>query len=417
MVRSAQIRHRFQNSLDMVAARPVFVDLTVPSGTNIAWSTMDSPTLGRHSSMYHRIELVQDEPSPLPSPLPRLMISVPPVEAKQVNNGNLLSPVLAGQHVPEPLDIKKLRRRALTRKITLVLPPSPLPAPRSPHLSPPALSPSPASTPQTALTFTADWDLQDNTFVFTPFETSHPLSAFSSSPTTKRSPVPDDVRSEVVTVAESVKRHVADRSPVSPPTSPGSSISTPCTDIFDKTPLSPSIYSLYSQAQTPALSSADSPIYGFEMCHKAENSSSSLSREIVIKLFEEELHRTIPAVVKQDFDKGCYEEMDEDLLRAPIDAFTQMLWESTDDTPISLPPPNPPPIPEAPVEVSRFSVDTDILLNEVTQWGRDSGQNPPYLPRLLIPSVDGHSRRPHQPTRRKRKFSEDLVGRLHLFIR
>lgn len=47
MAPSSKFRHRFQNSLDMVAARSVYVDLTQPSGTDNAWSMMDSPTLGR----------------------------------------------------------------------------------------------------------------------------------------------------------------------------------------------------------------------------------------------------------------------------------------------------------------------------------------------------------------------------------
>lgn len=48
MAPSAKIRHRFQNSLDIVAARSLsYVDLTQPSGTDNVWSIVDSPTLGR----------------------------------------------------------------------------------------------------------------------------------------------------------------------------------------------------------------------------------------------------------------------------------------------------------------------------------------------------------------------------------
>ena len=51
MAPSAKIRHRFQNSLDIVAARSFsYIDLTQPSGTDNAWSIVDSPTLGRAGS-------------------------------------------------------------------------------------------------------------------------------------------------------------------------------------------------------------------------------------------------------------------------------------------------------------------------------------------------------------------------------
>ena len=78
--------------------------------------------------------------------------------------------------------------------VQLNLPPTPQPPLRTPQAQTP-VSPS----PQTALTFTAEWDLHQRAFVFTPFETSYPLSATSLYPSV--SPVPDDVASMADTVA------------------------------------------------------------------------------------------------------------------------------------------------------------------------------------------------------------------------
>jgi hypothetical protein len=51
MAPSAVVKRRFQNSLDMIAARSMrTVDRSVQSGTGNAWCIMDSPTLGKMSS-------------------------------------------------------------------------------------------------------------------------------------------------------------------------------------------------------------------------------------------------------------------------------------------------------------------------------------------------------------------------------
>ncbi len=48
MAPSAIVKHRFQNSLDMIAARSLrTTDRSLQSGTGNAWCIMDSPTLGK----------------------------------------------------------------------------------------------------------------------------------------------------------------------------------------------------------------------------------------------------------------------------------------------------------------------------------------------------------------------------------
>lgn len=50
MAPSATVKRRFQNSLDMIAARSLrTVDRSIQSGTGNAWCIMDSPTLGKMS--------------------------------------------------------------------------------------------------------------------------------------------------------------------------------------------------------------------------------------------------------------------------------------------------------------------------------------------------------------------------------
>jgi len=433
MAPSSKIRHRFQNSLDMVAARSTLVDLTRPSGTDNAWSMVDSPTLGRRPSFApRRIELIQGEPSPIPSPLPRLTINIAPLEPRKVD----VSPLSikkangsssAGENkvtlslgpIPAPLDIKKIRRRALTTNVRLVLPPSPLPPPRSPVLfSPALLSPNSATTPQTGLTFTAEWDLNRSTFVFTPFETSYPLSAIS--PVAKTSPIPDDVASEVITVAES--RYGEDEQ--TSPASPSSSISSRYSDIFD-TPISPSIYSTFSHERRPSTASTATPLSTTEMSFKPEasSSSSSLNHQVTVQLFEDELHRTLHTESRTDFDKGCYEEMDEDLLMAPMDVFTQMLWESTEETPIPI-------VPQEVVGSSQMAAEGEKVIPDVPS--NASLESMPHSheaamlrrhnlpPRLIIPPPPQNL--PMQPPktssrpRRRRNFSDDLVHRLQIFM-
>ncbi|TCD64481.1 hypothetical protein EIP91_004042 [Steccherinum ochraceum] len=315
MSSATQARHFLQNSLDMVAARStLLVDLTQPSGTDNAWSMLDSPmldspTLGRMSSFIKGKAPVRDKP--VPAPLSLTPVNVAPLTIRKANVA--------------PLDIKKIRRRGFMTGVQLDLPPTPQPPQRSPLAISTTMPLSPP--PSTALTFTAEWDLTQRAFVFTPFETSYPLSATSPYPTV--SPVPDDVASVSDTVALAEDEVVPVE--ITPP-SPSSSVSTPYSELFDDA----SVYSqdddVMRELESSAPSSASAPSmspHGLYTKPEA-SSSSSLSRLVTLHLFEEELHRAIPADSNDsDFDKECYEEMEEDLILAPNDVFERMLWEST----------------------------------------------------------------------------------------
>ena len=245
-----------------------------------------------------------------PSPTESLSCNPAPVEAKKVDVA--------------PLNVKKMRRRGFSTSLRLVLPPSPLPLPRSPlgkssFLATPATplipprSPSGlshTSTPQTALTFTAEWDLTQRTFVFTPFQSSYSPSAIS--PLHAGSPVPDDVANEIVVVSPA---ETSVTSPFSPLDSPS---------VYSATTSSVFSHDRIGSPSTAPSSAAD-------INSKSDVPSASLSRQITLHLFREELQRAIPSdTLKCNFDKGCYEDLDEDLLMAPMDVFSQMLWESTD---------------------------------------------------------------------------------------
>lgn len=218
--------------------------------------------------------------------------------------------------------------------VQLDLPKTPQPQPRSPLAGPP-MSASPS--PQTALTFTAEWDLAQRAFVFTPFETSYPSSATSLYPSI--SPVPDDVQSLADTVALT---EGGDQLEVTP-ASPSSSVTTPCSEIFDDV----SVYSQDDPVNQEAESTAPSSASAQSMSphglyckpggtSSSSSSSSSLTRQITLHLFEEELQRATQSESNDsDFDKGCYEEMDEDLLRAPMDVFERMLWDAATEVDVA----------------------------------------------------------------------------------
>ncbi|KAF7798837.1 hypothetical protein EIP86_010063 [Pleurotus ostreatoroseus] len=73
--------------------------------------------------------------------------------------------------------VKKNRRKGLVSSVPLVLPPSP---PPSPPLFTCTSDSSPISLPQSALAFTAEWDLGQKTFVLTPLDS--PSSRTAASP-------------------------------------------------------------------------------------------------------------------------------------------------------------------------------------------------------------------------------------------
>ncbi len=237
-----------------------------------------------------------------------------------------------------PLNIKKIRRRGLVSGVHLTLPPSPLPTGSPKH-----------SPPETALTFTAEWDLTENTFVFTPFESSYPPSSVSSQ--FSRSPVPVNVDEDTVSrsaslISPSVYSSMLSPHPAFTPSRPSyvgddrmapnrpesikgndsaaSSHGTPVSSIFDRN-------SMYSHSRQLSQSTvASSVLEDPSKCGQA-TSSVPITRETALHTFKQELHRAVPEPDdKSDFDRGVVDEMDQDLLMAPMHAFEKTLWESTE---------------------------------------------------------------------------------------
>ncbi|KAI0077207.1 hypothetical protein K474DRAFT_1643653 [Panus rudis PR-1116 ss-1] len=235
-----------------------------------------------------------------------------------------------------PLDIKKIRRRGLRTGVQLVLPPSPLPLPRSPlAISPRTPKSSASNTPQTALTFTAEWDLTQKTFVFTPTPFESTYSPSQISPRCILSPVPDDVGLETLSVMDKPSMNGDQetqslRSPQSRPSSPASSVSSKCSEIFDSD--ADGIYHARKMSSASTAPSSASPLSAKQ---EASESSSSLSKQITVHLFEEELSRSVPSSESErrpSLDQDLYDELDEDLLAAPMDVFERILWESTTES-------------------------------------------------------------------------------------
>lgn len=265
--------------------------------------------------------------------------------------------------ITAPLNVKKARRRGLVSGVHLVLPPSPLPLTSS-NLAVP--TPRTSSTPGTALTFTAEWDLTQKTFVFTPFESDTPSSAGtpmfilspvpvnvdhadddslprSPAPSTPSlyapsrssmqvliSPAPARVRRSwteglvVVTdaPAESRPSRLHDSSPASEP-------STPVSPIFDSPPPPPKHAHARSASQSTAASSVtDLALPEAEQPPPA--SPKPTPADAARHTFAQELLRAVPAARDGgDFSPDTYRELDADLLLSPMDVFERTLWEGT----------------------------------------------------------------------------------------
>lgn len=150
---SSLAKHRFQNSLDLAAARAMWGSGCIPqSGTGNFWAVEDSPTLG-------------------------YMLGAPSQSSDEAGTTQ-------GSRLGAPAYVKKLRRRGLSEGMHLTLPPSPLP-PGSPAVTPPPMSSSillssspghhsPEQSRSATLAFTAEWDCVHATFIFTPIESAPP---------------------------------------------------------------------------------------------------------------------------------------------------------------------------------------------------------------------------------------------------
>ncbi|KIP08651.1 hypothetical protein PHLGIDRAFT_117033 [Phlebiopsis gigantea 11061_1 CR5-6] len=325
MAPSSFAKHRFQNSLDLAAARSMRnVGRNVQSGTGNAWCIVDSPTLGRMSSVSRCTE-----------------------ERQPAASGSWLAAPIADT---APLNVKKIRRRGLVSGVHLVLPPSPLPLGST--LAVP--TPRTASTPGTALTFTAEWDLTQKTFVFTPFESEHPQSSIS--PKFVLSPVPDNVeddyfpRSPPAPTTPSVySTYAPSRSSMQALISPAAfrrSWSGDIAVVTDGPTPSGLGDASSSEPSTPVSAIFDSPdafSHGRKLSHStAASSVTDLSlpdaekpappsqagddgADNVVYIFDQALHRAAPAPELSE----TYRELDRDLVVAPMDVFEQTLWEAT----------------------------------------------------------------------------------------
>ncbi|KZT03930.1 uncharacterized protein LAESUDRAFT_761524 [Laetiporus sulphureus 93-53] len=262
-------RRRFKNSLDMVAARPeVFVDLvTSPSSTDNARSMVDSPVLGQLSG----VALSNKDVDPL-----RVRRAVPAV------------------HVA-PLNVKKKRRKALLSGAHLYLPASPLP-PATPGL-----------TPQTSLTFTAEWSATQRGFLFTPLTNESLRSDIS--PRSPLAYIPDDV-DEAFSFHTS--GHCLDGHLPSTPLScsSASSILSDSTSLF--------IHERKPSAASTALTSVyEEPI---------QATPYSLPTESAVHCVESEITRI--AAGSEPLARSYLRQIDDDVLLDPWRAFESSCWSS-----------------------------------------------------------------------------------------
>lgn len=356
-------KHRFQNSLDMIAARSMRP--CAQSGTGNAWCIVDSPTLGRMPNVSRRTESSEkkdreDKENPPQSASGALLVSrfvfdrvfpltrAPPTLLQTV-------PLPLPMANTAPLNIKKIRRRGLISGAHLALPPSPLPLP--------VFTPSQSSsTPQTAFTFTAEFDGRQNTFIFTPFESDPPRST-SSSPKFLNSPVPLNVDEGAslpnspapsVSPANSSIFALAPRSAALPyrktwvddddaslpseasasdsegcDDSPHSDPSTPVSDLFDVAPRSAHRRSI--SGSTAASSMVDLPS---QTQHSASASLPRRSREWP----ELELPTSVGG---SDLGHG-FDDLERDVLNSPMKAYAREMWQSTEPDAMSPAPRNEP---------------------------------------------------------------------------
>ncbi|PCH35722.1 hypothetical protein WOLCODRAFT_140045 [Wolfiporia cocos MD-104 SS10] len=294
-------RRRFADSLDMVAARPILsIDLvSSPISLDNAWSMVDSPVLG------HPTDSVQQSGP-----------SVPRIEHLRIQKKSArVAPVA-------PLNIKKARRKGLLSGVQLVLPTTPLPPS------------TPGMTPQTSLTFTAEWD-DDRGYLFTPLS-SAPRSAAVTTQVSPRS-IPDDITEEShqeVELGSGLADHGHDYRPESPMScSSGSSDSSSRSSCYSGRSLFSESGPLFIHERKPStVSTCPSSVMDDTDAKTSESpcTREQAAQELVAQL-EAEIHRT--ACVKQ-LDSSCLEGMDQALLLDPWSAFDLLCWESVAQPPV-----------------------------------------------------------------------------------
>ncbi|EMD33229.1 hypothetical protein CERSUDRAFT_118270 [Gelatoporia subvermispora B] len=314
-------RRRFENSLDLTAARPEFgVELIAPSGTDNAWS-IDSPTLG----------WIIDAPSLSP-------VAGPSSSSACTRGSSSLraSSTMAAMRVPSipttPAHVKKTRRRALISGVHLVLPRTPLPPP------------TPGGGPHTALTFTAEWDASQHEFFFTPLCESAPKSSCSPGPSATTSttaimtsPVPFDV--DEADYFEDPRRSLSPAVPRSAPITKRFKALSPCSARPIPRSASPSSGSVSSSSSkssntshepsSPSSPPTTAPTSFVDDLEKSKAYGTLFTSQMSASLLVADMRRTIGDNLEDAFDASCLDGVDEDVLSSPWLAFHKQCYETT----------------------------------------------------------------------------------------
>lgn len=243
-----------------------------------------------------------------------------------------------------PLNIKKARRRGIVSNTPLlILPPSP-----DCDVDSPVLGKLPhGHSPQTALTFTAEWDLTRMAFVLTPYDAYYPLSAdtpfsastqlpytpFAVTPISPNMPHPSSPIPDVPDVVEHLRSdslHAELRDQADARSS---------TQVMAGTPFlyEDSVYSSDSSDVDSLLSgdrrsrsTAFSSIYE-EPSPKTQRCTSSFSQQITLNQFGLDLQGYFQKTCSDAFDESLLGDLDEDVLRSPLGAFEQLCWQTTEE--------------------------------------------------------------------------------------
>ncbi|OCH93487.1 hypothetical protein OBBRIDRAFT_832585 [Obba rivulosa] len=323
----AAYRRRFENSLDLTAARPEFgVELIAPSGTDNAWS-IDSPTLG----------WIADAPSLSPVAGPSSYF--PPSSVRAQVPCPLRTPTsTTAMRVPQgpatPAHVKKTRRRALISGVHLVLPRTPLPPS------------TPGAGPHTALTFTAEWDASQHEFFFTPLHETGLKSARSPGPSATTStiaimtsPVPFDV--DEADYFEDPRRSMHPTTPRSAPIIKRFKALSPCSARPMPRSASTGSISVSSSSESSADSCRSSssctsppttaPTSLVDDRDKPKPYGSLLTSQMSAALLVADLRRAVGGKLEDTFDTSCLEGVDGDVLNSPWLAFHRQCYETTLD--------------------------------------------------------------------------------------
>lgn len=259
-------------------------------------------------------------------------------------------------------NVKKNRRRGLISGVALDLPPSPLPTPSPPH---------------TSITFTAEWDLTQKSFIFTPFNPGYPLAPTAPHFMRDMTPIPVNVDEDV---------------PYSPPLSAPSVYSAvtsphhPCLSAIQTTwtmkGSTPSIASRSTSSPDSTDSSPCTPVspifdddsmysHGRKLSQSTVASSvTDLSDEEDVVQSKMETEASARSARSGDKKAGTdnHQQLDRDLLLTPLSAFEQMMYEqmvpeprsirrTASTSPIARPNASRRPLPDVPITAkSTFSI-------------------------------------------------------------